>query len=146
MTNIIEEEGGLVDKFMGDGIMAIFTDQGSANHASAAVRSGVRMQRRLAEMRREDATLRNLQMRVGINTGPVVAGNIGSETRMDYTVIGDNVNVASRIEGACTPDGVLVSASTWDAVRGEYMGQVREPIRVKNRDEPVRTFEILWSA
>ena len=145
MTNIIEEEGGLVDKFMGDGIMAIFTGQGAASHASAAVHSGVRMQKRLAQMRREDPTLRNLQMRVGINTGPVVAGNIGSETRMDYTVIGDNVNVASRIEGACTPDGVLVSSSTWDLVRGEFMGQVREPIRVKNRDEPVRTFEILWA-
>lgn len=145
MTNIIDEEGGIVDKFIGDGIMAVFTPQGSENPAAAAVRSGVRMQQRLAQMRREDPDLRNLQMRVGINTGPVVAGNIGSETRMDYTVIGDNVNVASRIEGVCAPDGVLVSASTWEIVRGEFTGEAREPIQVKNRNEPVQTFQISFA-
>ncbi len=142
MTDIIDQEGGVIDKFMGDGIMAVFTDQGSENHASAAVRSGVRMQRRLAEMRGEDTTIRNLQMRVGINTGLVVAGNIGSQIRMDYTVIGDNVNVASRIEGACKPDGVLVSASTWDWVRDEFDSEKQAPLQVKNRDEPVLTFLI----
>ena len=146
MTNIIDEEGGIVDKFIGDGIMAVFTPQGAENPAAAAVRAGVRMQKRLAEMRRDDPNLANLQMRVGINTGPVVAGNIGSQTRMDYTVIGDNVNVASRIEGVCYPDGVLVSASTWEIVRGEFTAQAREPIQVKNRNEPVQTFQISCTA
>ena len=142
MTGIIEEEGGIVDKFMGDGIMAVFTEQGSAEHAAAAVRAGIRMQCRLDAMRREDPILRNLQMRVGINTGEVVAGNIGSQTRMDYTVIGDNVNVASRIEGACRPDGVLVSAATWARAGGLCHAAPQPPITVKNRAEPVHTYLI----
>ncbi len=143
MTQIIEAEGGLVDKFIGDGIMAVFTEASAGvNHAAAAVRAGVKMQRRLAKMRQEEPVCANLQMRVGVNTGDVVAGNIGSQTRMDYTVIGDNVNVASRIEGACKPDCVMVSATTWDQVHREFPGGMPAEIRVKNREEPVSTFLI----
>lgn len=143
MTQIIEQEGGLVDKFIGDGIMAVFTEASAGvNHAAAAVRAGVKMQRRLAKMRSEEPVCANLQMRVGVNTGDVVAGNIGSQTRMDYTVIGDNVNVASRIEGACKPDCVMVSATTWDQVHREFPGGMPAEIRVKNREEPVSTFLI----
>jgi adenylate cyclase len=143
MTQVIEDEGGLVDKFIGDGIMAVFTEASAgASHAASAVRAGVKMQRRLAAMRREVPVCANLQMRVGVNTGDVVAGNIGSQTRMDYTVIGDNVNVASRIEGACKPDCVMVSASTWEQVKGEFPGGMPAEIRVKNRAEPVSTFLI----
>ncbi len=142
MTRIIEAEGGLVDKFIGDGIMAVFTEAGAGDHASAAVRAGVKMQRRLAQMRREDPLCANLQMRVGVNTGDVVAGNIGSQTRMDYTVIGDNVNVASRIEGACKPDCVMVSAVTWARVKAEFPGGTPAEIRVKNRAEAVSTYLI----
>jgi len=142
MTEIIEAEGGVVDKFIGDGIMAVFTDGKHGDHAAAAVRAGVRMQQRLAQMRGEIDLVANLQMRVGINTGDVVAGNIGSRTRMDYTVIGDNVNVASRIEGACRPDCVMVSAATWERVKGDFPGGVPAEIHVKNRAEAVSTFLI----
>src|SRR5262245_28134116 len=120
--------------------MAVFAEGG--DHAAAAVRAGVRMQKKLEEMRRADPALRNLQMRIGINTGDVVAGNIGSQTRMEYTVIGDNVNVASRIEGACVPDRVLVSASTWQAAKEGFVAEEQHPIRVKNRSEAVKTFLI----
>ena len=149
MCSIIEEESGVVDKFMGDGIMAIFTPGASQHHATAAVRAGLRMQQRLGELRRSNANMRNLQMRIGINTGEVVAGNIGSETRMDYTVIGDNVNVASRIENACRPDGVLVSGSTWASVNTaagaskQFSAEVQPPIQVKNRDQPVLTYLVV---
>ncbi len=149
MCKIVEEEDGVVDKFIGDAIMAVFTPENSNNHAAAAVRAGVRMQQRLHEIRLSDVSIRNLQMRVGINSGEVVAGNIGSETRMDYTVIGDNVNVASRIESACRPDGVLVSHSTWAMIkdsseaRQQFTAEAQSPIQVKNRDQPVLTYLII---
>ncbi|MEQ1518345.1 MAG: adenylate/guanylate cyclase domain-containing protein [Usitatibacteraceae bacterium] len=146
MCNILESEGGVVDKFMGDGIMSVFTKGTPNEHAAAAVRAGVRMQQKLHEMRLSDAAIRHLQMRIGINTGEVVAGNIGSETRMDYTVIGDNVNVASRIEGACRPDGVLVSDRTWSLVQSgadQFLAEAQPPLHVKNRDKPVLTFLIV---
>jgi adenylate cyclase len=157
MCNIIEAENGIVDKFIGDGIMAIFTtdsaqdsaqggaQEGADHHAVAAVRAGIRMQQKLEAMRLSDPTIRHLQMRIGINTGEVVAGNIGSETRMDYTVIGDNVNVASRIESACRPDGVLVSESTWAMVKthNTFIGEAQAPLYVKNRDQSVATYLVM---
>ncbi|NNC98800.1 MAG: adenylate/guanylate cyclase domain-containing protein, partial [Gammaproteobacteria bacterium] len=86
--------------------------------------------------------LSGLQMRVGINSGEVIAGNIGSEVRMDYTVIGDNVNVASRIEGICSPGGVFVSERTYADLGDEVTATRMEPVKVKNRDEPVQTYSI----
>ena len=146
MTDIIDE-GGIVDKFMGDGIMAIFTDVSGSNdnneaHAVRAARAGMRMQQALAELRARDQALAHLQMRVGINTGEMVAGNIGSQTRMEYTVIGDNVNVASRVEGAAEPGTVLVTDSTWAMLGGGFEGVQKAPISVKNRSEPVRTWQL----
>lgn len=148
MTDIIEDEGGIVDKFMGDGIMAIFTEQaeGGDSHALRATRAGVRMQAELERLRSHDPILSGLLMRVGINTGEVVAGNIGSETRMDYTVIGDNVNVASRVEGACQPGSVLVTDSTWRLLGDRFEGERQAPIQVKNRSEPVETWLISGDA
>lgn len=140
MTEVIEAEGGMVDKFIGDGIMAVFAGGSPAAHALGAVKAGVAMQKRLETLREREPLLAGLQMRVGVNTGDVVAGNIGSETRMDYTVIGDNVNVASRLEGACQPGCVLVSAATWLWVGGAFRSHAQAEIRVKNRSEPVATY------
>jgi|GEM_PF-392807 len=147
MANIIEEEGGIIDKFIGDGIMAVFTPLDEEdNHALRAVRSGIRMQQKLRELQKDWAVnrpeLMGLQIRVGINTGEVVAGNIGSETRMDYTVIGDNVNLASRIESACRPGEVFISESTYQNVKEFIVGTKMDPLSVKNRVKPVQTYSI----
>ena len=145
MSNIIEEEGGIIDKFIGDGIMAIFTDE-DANPALAAVQAGLRMQAVVASLREGwgsiDPDLTKLKMRVGINSGRVISGNVGSERRMDYTVIGDNVNVAARIEQACEPGKVLVSTATYEDVKLQVKAEQMEPIIVKNRDQPVLTYSI----
>jgi class 3 adenylate cyclase/DNA-binding response OmpR family regulator len=147
MTTIIEAQGGIIDKFIGDGIMAIFTPQNEAdNHALRAVRSGMQMQQKLYELRKHWHTSRpeltGLSIRVGINTGEVVAGNIGSETRMDYTVVGDNVNVASRIETVCGPGDVCMSEATYHDIQDNIAAKRLEPILVKNRVQPVQIYAV----
>jgi adenylate cyclase len=146
MTNIIIEESGIIDKFMGDGIMAIFTSEEHGEAALNSVRAGVRMQKQMRvfhdQWKETNPLLAALTIRVGINTGNVVAGNIGAETRMDYTVIGDEVNVASRVEGACTPGFVWITEST-QVLAGSSVESTRmKPISVKNRAEPVQCFEV----
>ncbi len=145
MSDIIEEEGGIIDKYIGDGIMAIFTNEDD-NPALSAVQAGLRMQAAVDSHRESwgsiDPDLSKLSMRVGINSGRVISGNVGSERRMDYTVIGDNVNVAARIEQACEPGGVLVSTSTYEDVKLRVKAEQMEPIIVKNRDQPVLTYSI----
>ena len=147
MTTIIEEEGGIIDKFIGDGIMAVFTPTSEDdNHALRAVRAGMRMQKQLYSLRQEWATSRpelaGMQIRVGVNTGEVVSGNIGSETRMDYTVVGDNVNVASRLESVSRAGEVCISESTYRDVEGLIAATKLEPVYVKNRMQPVHVYTI----
>jgi class 3 adenylate cyclase/DNA-binding response OmpR family regulator len=147
MTGVIEEEGGVIDKFIGDGIMAVFTPTSEDdNHALRAVRAGIRMQKRLYSLRKEWAASRpelaGMQIRVGVNTGEVVSGNIGSETRMDYTVVGDNVNVASRLESVSRAGEVCISESTYRDVEGHIAATKLEPVYVKNRVQPVHVYSI----
>jgi class 3 adenylate cyclase/DNA-binding response OmpR family regulator len=147
MTQTLEAEGGIVDKFIGDGIMAIFLPHdGTDNHALRAVRAGLAMQARVAELkadwrlRRPDVA--GLAARIGINTGEMVAGNIGSETRMDYTVIGDNVNLAARIEAAGQGGEVHVSEAVHRRVADHVRARALGSIAVKNRVEPVAVYTV----
>jgi class 3 adenylate cyclase/CheY-like chemotaxis protein/putative methionine-R-sulfoxide reductase with GAF domain len=148
MTRVVEDGGGIVDKFIGDGIMAVFLPGDvEDNHALRAVRAGVRMQQRLGELRtgwrsgRPELT--GIQARIGINTGEVVSGNIGSETRMDYTVVGDNVNLAARIEANARVGEVHVSESTYLEVQAHVAATRLEPIIVKNRVQPVQIYSVI---
>jgi adenylate cyclase len=147
MTHTVEGEGGIIDKFMGDGIMAVFLPRDdSDNHALRAVRAGLRMQDRLGGLKREWRERRpeiaELTVRIGINTGEMVAGNVGSETRMDYTVIGDNVNLASRIEANGRGGEVHVSEAVYRRVEGHVMARALGSISVKNRVQPVQIYSV----
>lgn len=147
MTQIIEEECGILDKFIGDGIMAIYLHQDDGeNYPLRAVRSGIRMQQKLHELKGDWKVTRpevaELQVRVGINTGEVVAGNIGSQTRMDYTVVGDNVNVASRIESNGRGGEVHISEATYQDVKDFLPATKLKPITVKNRNQPVQIYSV----
>lgn len=146
MCGIIEKHSGIIDKFIGDGIMAVFLAAESEEHALHAVRAGIEMQQRLAGLRDEWRERRpefaDIEMRIGTNTGRVVAGNIGSETRMDYTVVGDNVNVAARIEGVCTAGEVFISQSTYEDVRHSIDADAMPPVEMKNRVQPVQVYTV----
>jgi len=146
MTNIIHEEDGTVDKYEGDAIIAFWNAPLEVpEHAVRAVRAAIRCQQVLAQMRPgfKERIGKGMFMRIGINTGPVVVGNLGSHTRFDYTMIGDAVNIAARLEGANKQFGTytMVSQSTRDML-GDIMA-MRELARIAvvGRREPIVVYE-----
>ncbi len=148
MTDIIHEEGGTVDKYEGDAIIAFWNaplDQ--PDHALRAVRAAVRCQRRLAELRPEfqQRTDKPFRMRIGLNTGPAVVGNLGSHTRFDYTMLGDAVNLAARLEGVNKVFGTetLLSESTLEAQEERIPCREIGRIRVVGKKSAVRIHQPL---
>jgi len=149
MSSEIERHGGVIDKFIGDAIMAVFgaplKQEGDADHA---LQSALAMERALAKLNveLEAAGRPKLSIGIGINTARVIAGNIGSHRRLNYSVIGDGVNVAARLEALTrTPDyhtNILVSAATLKAAQGKYATLDLGRVTVKGRQEPVAIFSL----
>ena len=126
MTQIIVEEGGIVDKYIGDAIVAMFgAPVPHANHAVRAARAAMRCQAVLDSLNEEweERGMPTLNVRIGINTGQALVGNMGSELRFDYTMIGDAVNRAARLEGVNRHYGtsILAGESTFRACNGEIL-------------------------
>lgn len=147
MTDIIFAHGGTLDKYLGDGLMALFgaptvTPKDAANAMAAAVA----MQRRMLSINDELQAegYPEIGIGIGLHTGEVIVGYIGSERRSEYTAIGDTVNTASRLESNAKAGEILVSEVTANAARSRYQLAPREPISVKNRVQPVPLFEIEW--
>ena len=148
MTDIILEEGGTLDKYEGDAIIAFWNAPlHQPDHATRAVRAAVRCQRKLADRRAEfeQRTGAVLKMRIGLNTGPVVVGNMGSSNRFDYTVLGDAANLASRLEGANKALGtyLMIAEATWSQTAGAFPGRELGCLRVVGRKTPVRVYEAM---
>ncbi len=146
MTDIIQAEGGTVDKYEGDAIIAFWNAPlAQADHAARAVRAGLRCQARLAEMRPglNARTGKDLFMRIGLNTGPVVVGNMGSHNRFNYTILGDAANLASRLEGINKQFGTytLVSETTRAAMADAFPAREISRVAVVGRKTAVRVFE-----
>ncbi len=147
MTDIILEEGGTLDKYEGDAIIAFWNAPlEQPDHAVRACRAALRCQRRLAELREvfQQRTGATLRMRVGLNTGDVVVGNMGSRKRFNYTILGDAANLASRLEGANKAFGTetMVSESTWQLASSEFCGRKLADLRVVGRKTAVPVYEL----
>jgi adenylate cyclase len=147
MTDIIQEQGGFVDKYIGDAIVAVFgAPLNDPSHAENAVGAALRCRDRLHELNREPAEWQRftLRQRIGLNSGDALVGNIGSRQRFNYTVMGDTVNVASRLEGANKYFGTTIMAakSTFERAPG-FAWRELDSIRVQGRDEPVSIYEPL---
>jgi adenylate cyclase len=147
MTDLIFENGGTLDKYLGDGILAIFgAPIARPDDAARAVKTAVEMQRALVHLN-ENWQARGqppLKVGIGVNTGPVTAGNIGSTKRMDYTVIGDAVNLASRLCAKAAGGQILASESTFNALTEGLPARRLEPILVKGKGTPVEVYDIIW--
>lgn len=146
MTNVIFRHGGTVDKFLGDGLLAVFGAPLTDNtDASRAVQCAIDMQAALAELSAEWQRQNRpvIPMGIGINSGEAIAGNIGSLQRMEYTVIGDTVNVAARLTSVAGPGEILLGESTWQQVRGEVVAEPMTPLPLKGKREPVPVYRVL---
>jgi adenylate cyclase len=147
MTGIIEAHGGFVDKYIGDAIVAVFgAPVEEARHAEHAVRAALEMQAALAgDPQRFAVAGRTLKTRIGLNSGRVLIGNIGSPRRFNYTAMGDAVNLAARLEGANKAYGtsILASEDTMQAAGDAIVARRVDLVRVVGRAQPVRLFEPL---
>ncbi len=145
LTDSIFLFDGTLDKYMGDGMMAFFgapLDQ--EDHAARAIRAGLLMQKGLAELNQIVGFEKPVGMRVGINTGPVVAGDIGSPKRRDYTVIGDAVNIASRLESSVAKEGdVVVGKATYEECKDLFEFEALGEKALKGKDLLVECYRVL---
>ncbi|MFT5483340.1 MAG: adenylate cyclase [Halieaceae bacterium] len=148
MVDIVTDEGGMLDKFIGDAVMAIFgTPFPHEDDPDRAVKAALRMMEALAEFNlvREQRNLPPIDIGIGLNTGDVVSGNIGSPKRMDYTVIGDGVNLAARLESATKQYGahILISEFTHAQLKSSYRTRLVDNVVVKGKTKPVGVYELL---
>lgn len=148
MVDCLNEEEGMLDKFIGDAMMAIFgTPFPHEDDPDRAVRCAIDMMNKLRDFNadRKARGLMEIDIGIGLNTDSVVSGNIGSPKRMDYTVIGDGVNLAARLESGTKQYGahILISEFTFKALKGTYRYRAMDHVIVKGKTEPVAIYELL---
>jgi adenylate cyclase len=148
MVDCLQAEGGMLDKFIGDAIMAAFgLPLPHEDDEDRALRCAIAMIRSLAAFNAQRAAVgqKPIDIGIGLNTAQVVSGNIGSPKRMDYTIIGDGVNLASRLESACKQYSarILISEFTQARLKGTYRMRDVDDVVVKGKTEPVRIYEVL---
>ena len=149
MSAIALEYGGTIDKFIGDGIMIFFGDpesRGSAVDAVACAEMALAMRERVAALCASwvgRGVQKPLHVRMGINTGYCTVGNFGSEDRLDYTIVGGQVNAAARLEAAADSDQILISHQTWALIKDRLECQPVGEIKVKGIGHPLLTYEVI---
>jgi adenylate cyclase len=148
MTGVVFRNGGTLDKYMGDAIMCFFgAPMEQKDHALRACRTALQMIEELERLREwwRAESRPEIDIGIGINSGPMVVGNMGSDMRFDYTVMGDNVNLGSRLEGINKEYGtrIILSEFTLEAVKGEVAVRELGAVRVKGKKRPVKIFELL---
>lgn len=148
MSKIANEWEGTIDKFIGDAILIFFGDPEFTNdrdHAVRCVKMALEMQVKMSALRAEWEDIGHqepLHIRVGINTGYATVGNFGSEDRLNYTVLGSAVNLASRLESVCSPDKITVSHTTYSLIKNEFECKHMGEVTVKGFNEPVKIYEV----
>jgi adenylate cyclase len=144
MTDVIFQYEGTLDKYIGDRLMAVFgAPLEKKDDAVRAVQAALKMRQELAVMMETVKPEKRFDVRIGMNTGRVVAGNIGSPKRMDYTVIGDSVNIASRLESGAQPNQILIGEETYRQVKGKFHIKKIGSKKLRGRKEPISVYEVL---
>ena len=148
MSQIALKHGGTIDKFVGDAILIFFGDpetKGEKEDAKACALMALEMRERMKHLRKiwEDQGISNpLEIRIGINTGFCNVGNFGSEDRLDYTIIGGEVNLASRLESNADPGQILISYETYSLIKKDIVCEKKEELSVKGISHKIQTYQI----
>jgi class 3 adenylate cyclase len=145
MSNLIFANNGILDKFIGDQIMAVFGAIPSKNSSAFdAVKAAVEMQEatKLIMEKRSQLKRKTFEIGIGVNTGISILGNVGANSRMDYTVIGDSVNVASRFQQLAKGGEIIIGEKTYKQIRGQFNVRMRGKAKIKNKIEPVICYKI----
>jgi adenylate cyclase len=148
MANIAHAFGGTIDKFIGDALMIFFGDPEYVNdqkHAVDCCGMALAMQEKIKEIDkswRQRGITQGLKVRMGIHSGYCTVGNFGSENRMDYTIIGGNVNIASRLENLATPGGIYISAITANLLTSDFKTIYKQTTQVKGIHYPIEVYEL----
>ncbi len=144
VVNVILQHNGTIDKFLGDGVMALYnTPLLQADHALYAVQTAVKIREALATFHQKLPPEHRLEINFGIHTGQAVVGNVGTNKIMDFTAVGDTVNLASRLQGLSQNSQILISNATYDYVIAHINARPMGEMHVKNRSEAVMTYEVL---
>jgi len=145
LTQVVFEQGGFLDKFTGDGVMALFgVPLPQPDHAERAVRAALEMQAAARQVSAQRGKVEwPIRYGIGVTSGEAVVGNIGGEERMDFTAIGDVVNLAARLEGHAQPEEVLISEYTYELVKDVVKAERLPPIKVKGKRKPVVVYRVL---
>ena len=147
ISEIIFRHGGTLDKYIGDGLMALFgAPYVGELDAVQAVRAAVEMQRAMSSFNERLAAeqLPPISIGIGINTGPAIVGYIGSETRLDYTAIGDTINIASRLESLAGPGQIVISENTLQVLDESFVLKPLGTERLKGKNANLRVAEVVW--
>jgi class 3 adenylate cyclase len=148
MAEVVLKHGGTLDKFIGDAVLVFFGDpetKGVSEDAVACVRMALEMKQAIAELNHAwlaKGIRQGFEVRMGITTGFSTVGNFGSDERMDYTIIGKQVNLANRLQAAAQPGEVLIGQETWLLVKDAFSCVAKEPIQVKSFDQPIQTYAV----
>jgi adenylate cyclase len=147
MTRAVFDNKGTVDKFLGDGLLAFFGEPVEvANHAQAAVAAARQMQGEMTLLNEKWSNMgikefeSGVHIRIGITTGIVVVGNVGSHRRMEYTVLGSAVNLASRLQALAEPGQIMIASRTWTLVRETTKFKSRQTVRVRGFDRDITVY------
>ncbi len=149
MSKIAHKFGGTIDKFIGDAIMIFYGDpttRGPKEDALACVSMAIEMKRLMKDLQQRwnsEGITRSLEIRIGVNSGYCTVGNFGTEQRLDYTLLGTEVNLASRLEANAPPGEILISHETYSLIKDSIMCRDRGKIKVKGFAEPVQVFQVM---
>ena len=148
MAQVVSKHGGTLDKFIGDAVLVFFGDpetNGVAEDAAACVWMALEMKEAIVELNREwlaKGIRQGFEVRMGISTGFATVGNFGSDERMDYTIIGKQVNLANRLQAVAQPGEILIGEETWLLVRGMFRCLAKKPVQAKGFERPIQTYAV----